>query len=197
MVFGVAVTGSERNRASRDAADGARVRRRCFGMARFDRRVCFALAMSVLAAQAAAAEGLPWDDRSLPAEQRAGMAVEQMTPQEKLSLVHGGLGAPWGGVAKPRGAIGSAGFVPGVPRLGIPPLQETDAELGVANPGFIRPGDTATAMPSDLALASTWDRDLARREGEAVGAEARAKGFSVLLGGAADLIRDPRGGRNF
>ena len=85
----------------------------------------------------------------------------------------------------------------GVPRLGIPALQETDAELGVANPGNVRPGDTATAMPSDLALASTWDPPLARLQGEAVGAEARAKGFNVLLGGAANLIRDPRGGRNF
>jgi beta-glucosidase len=87
--------------------------------------------------------------------------------------------------------------VPGIARLGIPPLQETDAELGVANPGFIRSRDAATAMPSDLALASSWDPDLARRQGEAVGAEVRAKGFSVLLGGAANLIRDPRGGRNF
>ncbi len=52
-------------------------------------------------------------------------------------------------------------------------------------------------MPSDLALASTWDLPLARRQGEAVGAEARAKGFNVLLGGAANLIRDPRGGRTF
>jgi beta-glucosidase len=153
--------------------------------------------MSVLAARAAMADGWSWDDRSLPAQERARMVVDQMSTEEKLALVHGGLGAPWGGEPKPPGAIGSAGFVSGISRLGIPPLQETDAELGVANPGFIRPGDAATAMPSDLALASSWDRDLARREGEAVGAEARAKGFSVLLGGAADLIRDPRGGRNF
>ena len=87
--------------------------------------------------------------------------------------------------------------MPGIPRLGVPALQETDAELGVANPGNVRPGDTATAMPSDLALASSWDLGLARRQGEAVGAEARAKGFNVLLGGAANLIRDPRGGRDF
>ncbi|HLW93700.1 MAG TPA: glycoside hydrolase family 3 C-terminal domain-containing protein [Roseiarcus sp.] len=120
-----------------------------------------------------------------------------MTQQEKLTLVRGGLGAPWGREPKPRGAIGSAGYVPGVPRLGIPPLQETDAELGIANPGFIRRGDTATAMPSNLALASTFDLAAARRQGEAVGAEARAKGFSALLGGAGNLIRDPRGGRNF
>jgi beta-glucosidase len=145
----------------------------------------------------ASAKAFPWDDRSLPAAERAQLALDQMTQQEKLALVHGGLGAPWGHEPKPAGAIGSAGFVAGVPRLGIPPLQETDAELGIANPGHIRRGDVATAMPSNLALASTWDVALARRQGEAVGAEARARGFSVLLGGAANLIRDPRGGRNF
>jgi beta-glucosidase len=125
------------------------------------------------------------------------MALDEMTEHEKLSLVHGVIAAPWGGKPKPDGSIGSAGYVPGVPRLGIPALQETDAELGVANPGEVRPGDTATAMPSDLALASTWNPGLARAQGQAVGAEARAKGFNVLLGGAANLIRDPRGGRNF
>jgi beta-glucosidase len=163
--------------------------------------ICFrvappALAL-LLAAPAALAGGYAWDDRSLPALERAQMALDQMTQAEKLAFVHGGLGAPWGHEPKPDGAIGSAGYNPGVPRLGIPPLQETDAELGIANPGYVRPGDTATAMPSDLALASTWDVVTARRQGEAVGAEARAKGFSILLGGAANLIRDPRGGRNF
>ena len=120
-----------------------------------------------------------------------------MTQSEKLALVRGDLGAPWKGGAKPQGALGSAGFVAGIPRLGVPALQETDGPLGVANPGDIRRGDTATAMPSNLALAATWDLKLARRQGEAVGADARAKGFNVLLGGAANLIRDPRGGRDF
>ncbi len=120
-----------------------------------------------------------------------------MTQSEKLALVHGDLGAPWKGGAKPQGALGSAGYVAGIPRLGVPALQETDGPLGVANPGDIRRGDTATAMPSNLALAATWDLKLARRQGEAVGADARAKGFNVLLGGAANLIRDPRGGRDF
>jgi len=96
-----------------------------------------------------------------------------MTEAEKLALVHGRLGAPWGGRSKPNGAIGSAGFVAGSARLGVPDLQETDAELGVANPGDIRRGDGATAMPSDLALAATWDEALARRQGEAVASEAR------------------------
>ena len=134
---------------------------------------------------------------SLPAVQRAQMALDQMTEQEKLSLVHGVIAARWGGKPRPDGSIGSAGYVSGAPRLGIPALQETDAELGVANPGDIRHGDTATAMPSDLALASTWSPDMARAQGESVAMEARAKGFNVLLGGTANLIRDPRGGRNF
>ncbi len=135
------------------------------------------------------AEGASCGDPSTP--ERAHAALAQMTQGEKLSLVHGVLGAPWGGRPKPAGALGSAGYVRGVPRLGVPALQETDAELGVAN------GRPATAMPSNLALASTWDLALARRQGAAVGAEARVEGFNVLLGGAANLIRDPRGGRNF
>ncbi len=132
-----------------------------------------------------------------PPAERAKITLGRMSQDEKLSLVRGVLGAPWGGRQKPQGAIGSAGYVEGIPRLGVPALQETDAELGVANPGHIRRGDEATAMPSNLALASTWDVAVAKRQGEAVGAEARARGFNVLLGGAANLIRDPRGGRIF
>ena len=145
----------------------------------------------------ASAQDWPWTSALLPPSQRAQQALDQMTQQEKLSLVHGVIAAPWGGKPKPAGSIGSAGYVPGIPRLGIPALQESDAELGVANPGDVRPADTATAMPSSLALASTWDPAMARIQGQAVGAEARAKGFNVLLGGTANLIRDPRGGRNF
>ena len=149
---------------------------------------------AVLLACGAAADG---GETQIGPTERAEQTLSRMSQSEKLTLTHGVLGAPWGGMPKPAGSIGSAGYVPGVPRLGIPALQETDAELGVANPGNIRPGDTATAMPSDLALASTFDLAIARRQGEAVGAEARARGFNVLLGGAANLIRDPRGGRDF
>ena len=55
----------------------------------------------------------------------------------------------------------------------------------------------ATALPSSLALASTFDPALAYAAGAMVGSEARAKGFNVLLGGGMDLTRDPRNGRNF
>jgi beta-glucosidase len=96
----------------------------------------FVLALS-LTAPVAFADGHAWDDRSLPPSERAQLALDQMTQAEKRSLVHGGLGAPWGHEPKPDGAIGSAGYVPGIPRLRIPPLQETDAELGIANPGYM------------------------------------------------------------
>ena len=146
---------------------------------------------------AAAPAAAPSTEPSLSPSERAAQTLARMTETEKLALVHGRLGAPWGGEPKPVGAIGSAGFVRGVARLSVPPLQETDAELGVANPGDIRRGDGATAMPSNLALASTWDEALARRQGEMVAEEARARGFDLLLGGAVNLIRDPRGGRDF
>src|SRR5271166_6785761 len=124
-----------------------------------DRLVRLAI-VAVVALAAAVAESEPGDQKQAPIE-RAEAALRRMTQVEKLMLVRGVLGAPWGGEPKPPGSVGSAGFVPGIPRLGIPALQETDAELGVANPGGIRRGDTTTAMPSDLALASTWDPDLA------------------------------------
>ena len=118
-----------------------------------------------------------------------------MTLDEKIALVQVRFGMPLRGKAEPSGALHSAGFNPGILRLGVPPLQETDAGLGIANP--TNAAFDATAMPSGLALGATFDPALAARAGEAIGAEARAKGFSVLLGGGADLIRDPRGGRNF
>ncbi len=160
-----------------------------------DRFGLAACAVLLMAAPAPAAS--PCGGASRSADARVRQTLAAMTESEKLALVHGDLGAPWKDGAKPRGALGSAGYVPGIPRLGVPALQETDGPLGVANPGDIRRGDTATAMPSNLALAATWDLKLARRQGEAVGADARAKGFNVLLGGDANLIRDPRGGRDF
>jgi beta-glucosidase len=155
--------------------------------------------VAIVVAVSSAAVGAEIESASAqqPPAERANSTLGRMSQSEKLSLLRGVLGAPWGGRPKPQGSIGSAGYVGGIPRLGVPALQETDAELGVANPGHIRRGDEATAMPSNLALASTWDVAAARRQGEAVGAEARARGFNVLLGGAANLIRDPRGGRIF
>lgn len=122
-----------------------------------------------------------------------------MTEAEKLDLVHGYLALPLLQEDRklPAGALGSAGFVPGIERLHIPALQETDASLGIANPMNVRPGDRATALPSGLALASTFDPGLAYAGGAMIGQEAWRKGFNVLLAGGANLARDPRNGRNF
>ncbi len=120
-----------------------------------------------------------------------------MTLDEKLTLLEGHAGFPFRGQKTPEGAIGSAGFVPGVARLGIPSLQETDAGLGITDPENVRPGDAAVALPSALSLASAWDETEAEAWGGMLGREAASRGFNVLLGPGLDLARDPRGGRNF
>src|SRR5579871_177243 len=140
---------------------------------------------------------MPWLDSALPADVRADMALQAMTLDEKISLVHGHVAFPFRNKPKLDGAIGAAGYVAAIPRLGIPALQESDAGLGVANPGNVRPGDQATPLPSGLAVAATFDTALAERAGAMIGAEARAKGFNVLLGPGVNLTREPRNGRNF
>ena len=137
----------------------------------------------------------PWMDTSLSPDDRADMILKELTLDEMISLVHG----PMPALVKPPPADAAlgAGYIPGVARLSIPPLNETDASLGIANPRKVRPGDGATGLPGGLSTASTWDLEIARAGGAMVGAEARAKGFNVLLGGGANLTREPRCGRNF
>lgn len=131
------------------------------------------------------------------ADARAAELVAQMTQDEKFSWLSGPIAITFQGQPKPEGAIGSAGFFPGIPRLGIPAQQQADASLGISNMGNVRPGDNATALPSSLLLGATFDADTAFLAGSLVGSEARAKGFNVQLAGGANLIREPRGGRNF
>ncbi|MEB4209050.1 beta-glucosidase [Mycobacterium sp. 94-17] len=123
-----------------------------------------------------------------------------MTDDERFALLVSVMGAcdmwPVRDERIPEGTPMSAGYVPGVPRLGVPALLMSDAGLGVTNPGF-RPGDTATALPAGLALAAGFNPALARSAGEVIGVEARSRGFNVQLAGAMNLTRDPRNGRNF
>ena len=119
-----------------------------------------------------------------------------MQDDERVRLTHGLLALPIGNTPLPPRAPLGAGYVQGVPRLNVPALAETDASLGVAWVGGIR-RDGATALPSGLALGSTFSPDLLRRGGVMIAGEARAKGFNVLLAGGINLVRDPRGGRNF
>ena len=78
------------------------------------------------------------------ADAKAAQITEAMTTVERMVLVRGESGDPiHDGVH--TGAIGSAGYVAGIPRLGVPALQESDASLGIANPNNVRHGDVATA----------------------------------------------------
>ena len=98
---------------------------------------------------------------------------------------------------RPEDVIIAAGHVVGIPRLGIPAVRETDASLGVANTTNTRDGDVATALPSSLMLAATWNPQIAFEGGAMIGSEARAKRFNMMLAGGVNLAREPRNGRLF
>jgi beta-glucosidase len=130
------------------------------------------------------------------ARARAAAIVAKMTLDEKIGLVHG-LFPPFAKGKTKNELIPSAGHIDGVPRLGVPLLRESDASLGVANQVEQRKGDVATALPSSLATAASFDPEIAHAGGVMIGAEARAKRFNVLLAGGVNLTRDPWNGRNF
>jgi len=155
----------------------------------------------------AAAQEQPWLNRTAAPEARAKAAVSAMTLDEKLRLVFGYSDQALTDVAKvpddvvspelkayvtSRLVKGSAGFVPGVPRLGIPDQTQTDASMGVRN-SFI----PSTALPSSLATASSFDPAVSRAGGAMIGAEARATRHNTMLSGGINLAREPRDGRNF
>jgi len=130
------------------------------------------------------------------ARARAEATLQRMTADEKVVLTHGIMAMPYRIERMPDAAILGAGYVEGIERLKIPALKETDASLGVAYFSGMRK-DGATALPSGLAQAASWNPDLLYRGGAMIGSEARAKGFNVLLAGGANLMRDPRNGRTF
>jgi beta-glucosidase len=134
----------------------------------------------------------PWMDKSMRPDKRADLLIEQMTLDEKVALVHGFDVLRH---TAPPQWLGGAGLVPGIPRLGIPDLQMTDGRSGVANTGWR--GRYATALPSVLAYGASWDLKLAYEYGALLGKEVRDLGFNVSLGGTANIIREPRNGRNF
>jgi beta-glucosidase len=124
------------------------------------------------------------------ADQRADQLLAQMTLDEKIKLVAGDGGPVTNIPTLPRGA---GGWIAGQSRLGIPDLYYSDGSTGVAD------GQApATALPSSIASAASWDLDLAYQYGTVIGSEMRAYGLNVNLGGNVNLIgREPRDGRTF
>ncbi|MDR6529684.1 beta-glucosidase [Caulobacter rhizosphaerae] len=150
-------------------------------------------------APAAAPATRPWLDPKLDADTRADLAVKAMTQDEKLTVIFGFFGADMGDKYKrvPEALPGSAGYVPGIARLGIPAQFQTDAGVGVATQGGEPNKRERTALPSGMATTATWNPHLAQTGGAMIGAEARASGFNVMLAGGVNLVREPRNGRNF
>src|SRR5262245_55275610 len=137
------------------------------------------------------------------ADVRARETEARMTDDERFALLVSLVGSvPSIGVPRDRRIPDSvtnmsAGYTPGIPRLGIPALQSSDASMGVTNPGY-RPDDKgATAFPASIVVGSSFNPQLAREGGAAIGREARIRGFNVQLAGGINLARDPRNGRNF
>jgi beta-glucosidase len=127
----------------------------------------------------------PWCDSSLSPDRRAALLLGALTPAERVGLLAGD---------DPQGVTGRAGThtgaALGVPRLDLPPLYLTDGPVGV------RQGQ-ATALPSSLALAASFNPRLARRDGALVGDEAKLKGNDVVYAPTVNLLRTPLWGRAF
>lgn len=153
----------------------------------------------------ASAQTQPWLDKTQSPDARARAAVAAMTLDEKLLLIMGYSGGA-DLMKQPDDIVspaikadveahfikGSAGYVPGIARLGIPPQWQTDASIGVRVGGMPR-----TALPSSLANAASFDPAVPEAGGRMIAGEARASGFNTLLAGGVNLVREPRNGRNF
>jgi len=135
-------------------------------------------------------------------DERARATEEQMSDDERFSLLISLSGATrfTGGVRDkryPEDVPLTAGYTPGVPRLGVPALLSSDASMGVTNPGF-RPDDQgATALPASVLVGASFNPQLAREGGHVLGREARIRGFNVMLAGGINLARDVHNGRNY
>ncbi len=140
----------------------------------------------------------PWMNASLSPDERAAMVLKELTLDEKIDLLHG-MGMPgWPREVQhpePELGNGGAGFVLGVPRLGIPFIQMSDAAYGVRSSA--ENGRYSTAMPSNLGAAASWDPEAACAFGTVIGKDLRAQGYNMTLGGGVNVTREPRNGRTF
>ena len=137
-----------------------------------------------------------WMNKSLSPDERADLVLKELTLDEKIDLLHG-EGMPGWGNHKPNYYLGNggAGFVLGVPRLGIPFIQMSDAAYGVRSSA--ENGRYSTALPSNVGAAASWDTQAACDYRALIGRELRAQGYNMTLGGGVNVTREPRNGRTF
>jgi len=133
----------------------------------------FAVAIVFLcAAQFGVAQSVP---SAADVDRRVDSILSRMTIDEKIEII--------GGI--------NDFYTRPIPRLGIPSLRMSDGPMGVDDYGL------TTAYPAGMALAASWDVDLAERFGTALGKDARARGVHFILGPAMNICRAPMNGRNF
>ncbi len=155
--------------------------------------------------QQAATQNSPILGRNTDAEVISAMSLE-----EKVRLLVGmGMRLPGSAGSAAQGPVvgktedkvpGAAGITAAIERLGIPAMVPADGPAGLRiSPS--RPGDSrtfyCTAFPIATLLASTWNTDLVRHTGEAMGREAKEYGVDILLAPGMNIHRNALGGRNF
>ncbi|HEY0946396.1 MAG TPA: glycoside hydrolase family 3 C-terminal domain-containing protein [Opitutaceae bacterium] len=151
--------------------------------------LCIGVLVTAGVSSLRAAEPRPtYLDPAQPLEARVEDLLSRLTFEEKIALLH----------------ADSKFTTAGVPRLGVPRRWLSDGPHGVREeigPDSWAPAgntnDFATCFPSGIALAATWNPDLAQAEGAVIGAEARARGKHIMLGPAVNIMRTPLCGRNF
>lgn len=116
-----------------------------------------------------------------PPNPKVQSLLRRMTLEEKLSLIHG--------VRDPK-ELGEAGYWPGLPRLGIPPLRLVDGA------GGINVNQESTSLPAPVALAATFNVEAARLYGMVMAREAKVLEQDVLLAPHINIVRDPLFRRN-
>ncbi len=126
----------------------------------------------------------PWCDTRLSPAARSDLLLAALTLQQKIDLM---AGDDLAGAATGTPATGT---VNGIPALDIPPLYMSDGPVGP------REGQ-ATAFPSPLALAASFDTEMAYRVGQTIGNEVRLKGNDLVHGPTVDVMRIPQAGRTF
>ncbi len=128
-----------------------------------------------IAARAAQAQEAVVKDTQAPLEARVESLLSKLTQDEKLSLLGGDRDF----------------YIRPIPRLGLPEIKMADGPQGVRNYG------QSTAYPATISLGASWDPELAREFGAAVGSDARARGVGIMLAPAVNINRVPQNGRNF
>jgi beta-glucosidase len=112
---------------------------------------------------------------SADVEKRVEVLLSKMTIEDKITLI--------GGI--------NDFYTRAIPRLGLPALRMSDGPMGVHDYG------ETTAYAAGIALAASWDTDLARRVGISMGQDARARGVHIVLAPGMNIYRAPMNGRNF